>query len=67
MLLVINMEIMAKLELVIFYWAEDLNKYSKVIEQLLFEGWEVAEDTPYSDQKGRIYKYEVKLIRDVSE
>ena len=58
---------MAKLELVIFYWAEDLNKYSKIIEQLLVEGWEVAEDTPYSDQKGRVYKYEVKLIRDVSE
>lgn len=58
---------MAKLELVIIYWAEDFNKYSKIIEQLMFEGWEVAEDTPYINQKGRIYKYEIKLIRDVCE
>ena len=57
---------MEMLELDVFYWSKDTVKYENIISQLLLEGWKRKQpDIPYQDDKGRIYKWEVNLIRSV--
>lgn len=58
---------MEQLELNIFFWSKDQEKYSNMIDKLLKEGWIKLDEIPYFDNKDRVYKYEVNLIRNIPD